>query len=86
MFDAVTQMGLREVGAVSATVIRTKLKLQTTWSRRPQSHLRASIFPLTRASRDHGSLAVPASGGMDRLLERHRWRAGSAIHLSGWTY
>jgi imidazolonepropionase-like amidohydrolase len=86
-FDSVTQMGLREIGAVGATVDETE-----TGDFNPDIVAATAILPssehitVTRAAGITEVLAVPASGGMDSF-----GAAGliggqaSAIHLAGWT-
>ena len=87
LFDPVTQMGLREIGAVNATVDSTE-----TGSFNPDVTAATAILPssahipVTRAAGITEVLAVPASGGFDsnggtNLLGGQ----ASAIHLSGWT-
>jgi imidazolonepropionase-like amidohydrolase len=87
LFDSITQMGLREIGAVGATVDETE-----TGDFNPDVVAATAILPssehitVTRAAGITEVLAVPASGGMDSF-----GGAGvvggqaSAIHLSGWT-
>jgi imidazolonepropionase-like amidohydrolase len=87
LFDPVTQMGLREIGAVSATVDSTE-----TGNYNPDVVAATAVspssehIPVTRAAGITEALAVPASGGMDSF-----GGAGiiggqaSAIHLAGWT-
>ncbi|MGA2811184.1 MAG: amidohydrolase family protein [Candidatus Acidiferrum sp.] len=87
LFDSVTQMGLREIGAVGATVDETE-----TGDFNPDVVAATAVLPssehitVTRAAGITEVLAVPASGGMDSF-----GGAGvvggqaSAIHLSGWT-
>jgi len=87
LFDAVTQMGLREIGAVSATVDTTE-----TGSYNPDVVAATAVLPssehipVTRASGITEVLAVPGSGGFDssgggEILGGQ----ASAIHLAGWT-
>ena len=87
LFDAVTQMGLREIGAVSATVDTTE-----TGSYNPDVVAATAVspssqhIPVTRASGITEVLAVPGSGGFDSggssgVLAGQ----ASAIHLTGWT-
>jgi imidazolonepropionase-like amidohydrolase len=86
-FDSITQMGLREIGAVSATVDSTE-----TGSYNPDVVAATAVsassehIPVTRAAGITEVLAVPGSGGFDSA------GAGgviggqaSAIHLAGWT-
>ena len=87
LFDAITQMGLSEIGAVSATVDTTE-----TGSYNPDVVAATAIspssehIPVTRASGITEVLAVPGSGGFG-----FGGAAGilggqaSAIHLAGWT-
>jgi imidazolonepropionase-like amidohydrolase len=87
LFDPVTQMGLREIGAVSATVDSTE-----TGNYNPDVVAATAVspssehIPVTRAAGITEVLAVPASGGMDSF-----GGAGiiggqaSAIYLAGWT-
>jgi imidazolonepropionase-like amidohydrolase len=87
LFDPITQMGLREIGAVGATVDTTE-----TGSFNPDVVAATAILPssahipVTRAAGITEVLAVPASGGFDSggsasLLGGQ----ASAIHLAGWT-
>jgi imidazolonepropionase-like amidohydrolase len=87
LFDAVTQMGLREIGAVSATVDTTE-----TGSFNPDVVAATAVspssehIPVTRASGITEVLAVPGSGGFDSggasgLIGGQ----ASAIHMAGWT-
>ena len=87
LFDPITQMGLREIGAVSATVDSSE-----TGGYNPDVVAATAVspssehIPVTRAAGITEVLAVPASGGLD-----FSGPAGviggqaSAIHLSGWT-
>jgi imidazolonepropionase-like amidohydrolase len=87
LFDPVTQMGLREIGAVSATVDSTE-----TGSFNPDVVAAAAVLPssehipVTRAAGITEVLAVPASGGFDSF-GRNGILGGqaSAIHMAGWT-
>jgi imidazolonepropionase-like amidohydrolase len=86
LFDAVTQMGLSEVGAVSATVDTTE-----TGSYNPDVVAATAVspssehIPVTRASGITEVLAVPASGGFDSGGGRGTLGGqASAIHLTGW--
>ena len=87
LFDSITQMGLREIGAVNATVDETE-----TGDFNPDVVAATAILPssehitVTRAAGITEALAVPASGGFDSsggsgLLGGQ----ASAIHMSGWT-
>jgi imidazolonepropionase-like amidohydrolase len=87
LFDSITQMGLREIGAVSATVDSAE-----TGNYNPDVVAATAIFPssehipVTRAAGIAEVLAVPASGGFDfggggSILGGQ----ASAIHLAGWT-
>jgi imidazolonepropionase-like amidohydrolase len=87
LFDAVTQMGLREIGAVSATVDETE-----TGEYNPDVVAATAVLPssehitVTRAAGITEVLAVPASGGMDSFGgEGVIGGQASAIHMSGWT-
>lgn len=87
LFDPITQMGLSEISAVSATVDTTE-----TGEFNPDVVAATAIspssehIPVTRASGITEVLAVPDSGGFDS-----RGGGGviggqaSAIHLAGWT-
>ena len=87
LFDSITQMGLREIGAVSATVDSTE-----TGSYNPDVVAATAVspssehIPVTRAAGITEVLAVPGSGGFDSggsggVLGGQ----ASAIHLAGWT-
>ncbi len=86
-FDAITQMGLREIGAVSATVDAAE-----TGNYNPDVVAATAIspssehIPVTRAAGITEVLAVPASGGLDFFGPGGVIGGqASAIHLSGWT-
>lgn len=87
LFDAVTQMGLSEISAVSATVDSAE-----TGPYNPDVVAATAVLPssehipVTRAAGITEVLAVPGSGGFD--FSGSRGVIGgqaSAIHLSGWT-
>ena len=86
IFDSVTQMGLREIGAVSATVDSTE-----TGSFNPDVVAATAVspssehIPVTRAAGITEVLAVPGSGGFDSggggsVIGGQ----ASAIHMAGW--
>ncbi len=86
LFDAITQMGLREIGAVSATVDSNE-----TGNYNPDVVAATAVspssehIPVTRAAGITEVLAVPGSGGFDSggggsILGGQ----ASAIHLAGW--
>jgi imidazolonepropionase-like amidohydrolase len=86
-FDSITQMGLREIGAVSATVDSTE-----TGSYNPDVVAGTAVFPssehipVTRAAGITEVLAVPGSGGFDSAGSGGVIGGqASAIHLAGWT-
>jgi len=87
MFDAITQMGLREFGAVSATVDSNEAgnynpDVVAATAVSPSSE----HIPVTRAAGITEVLAVPASGGQDFFGSSGVLGGqASAIHLSGWT-
>src|SRR5689334_20526527 len=87
LFDSITQMGLREIGAVSATVDSAE-----TGGYNPDVVAATAVspssehIPVTRAAGITEVLAVPASGGMDSGgSEGILGGQASAIHLAGWT-
>jgi len=87
LFDPVTQMGLREIGAVNATVDSTE-----TGNYNPDVVAATAVspssehIPVTRAAGITEVLAVPASGGMDSFGSSGVIGGqASAIHLAGWT-
>jgi imidazolonepropionase-like amidohydrolase len=87
LFDAITQMGLREIGAVSATVDSTE-----TGNYNPDVVAATAVspssehIPVTRAAGITEVLAVPASGGLDSSGSVGVIGGqASAIHLAGWT-
>ena len=87
LFDAITQMGLSEIGAVSAGVDTTE-----TGSYNPDVGAATAFspssehIPVTRASGITEVLAVPGSGGFGRGGEPGILGGqASAIHLAGWT-
>jgi imidazolonepropionase-like amidohydrolase len=86
-FDPITQMGLREIGAVSATVDSTE-----TGPYNPDVVAATAVLPssehipVTRAAGITEVLAVPASGGFDSSGGQGAIGGqASAIHLAGWT-
>ena len=87
LFDPITQMGLREIGAVSATVDSAETGAFNPDVVASEAVLPSSEhIPVTRAAGITEVLAVPASGGMDSdgatgILGGQ----ASAIHLAGWT-
>ncbi|HXL23353.1 MAG TPA: amidohydrolase family protein [Candidatus Dormibacteraeota bacterium] len=87
LFDAVTQMGLSEISAVSATVDSAETGLYNPDVVAATAILPSSEhIPVTRAAGITEVLAVPGSGGFD--FSGSRGVIGgqaSAIHLSGWT-
>lgn len=87
LFDAVTQMGLREIGSVPSTVDTTEVgffnpDLTAATAVQPSS----AHIPVTRAAGVTQVIAAPASGGFDSDAT-HGQVAGqaSAIQLAGWT-
>lgn len=87
LFDPVTQMGLSEISAVSATVDSTE-----TGAYNPDVVAATAVspssehIPVTRAAGITEVLAVPDSGGFDGGGSRGVIGGqASAIHLSGWT-
>jgi len=87
LFDPITQMGLREIGAVSATVDSTE-----TGSWNPDVVAAEAILPssehipVTRASGITEVLAVPGSGGFDSGGSQGVLGGqASAINMAGWT-
>jgi imidazolonepropionase-like amidohydrolase len=87
LFDAITQMGLSEISAVSATVDTSE-----TGSYNPDVVAATAVspssehIPVTRASGITEVLAVPSSGGFDFFGGRGTLGGqASAIHLAGWT-
>ena len=87
LFDPVTQMGLSEISAVSATVDTTE-----TGQYNPDVVAATAVspssehIPVTRASGITEVLAVPASGGFDSGGSRGTIGGqASAMHMAGWT-
>jgi imidazolonepropionase-like amidohydrolase len=87
LFDSVTQMGLSEIGAVSATVDSSE-----TGNFNPDVVAATAVspssehIPVTRASGITEVLAVPASGGFDSSGSRGVLGGqASAFSLVGWT-
>jgi imidazolonepropionase-like amidohydrolase len=87
LFDPITQMGLSEIGAVSATVDSSE-----TGSYNPDVVAATAVLPssehipVTRAAGITEVLAVPGSGGFD--FSGNRGVIGgqaSAFNLAGWT-
>jgi imidazolonepropionase-like amidohydrolase len=87
LFDPVTQMGLREIGAVSATVDSSETGAFNPDVVAAEAVLPSSEhIPVTRAAGITEVLVVPASGGFDSsggssILGGQ----ASAIHMAGWT-
>jgi imidazolonepropionase-like amidohydrolase len=87
LFDAVTQMGLSEIGAVSSTVDSAE-----TGAFNPDVVAATAVFPssehipVTRAAGITEVLSVPGSGGFDSFGNRGMLAGqASAIHMAGWT-
>jgi len=87
LFDAVTQMGLSEIGAVSSTVDSAE-----TGSFNPDVVAATAVFPssehipVTRAAGITEVLSVPGSGGFDSFGNRGTVAGqASAFHMAGWT-
>ena len=87
LFDPVTQMGLREIGAVNSTVDSTE-----TGNYNPDVVALTAVspssehIPVTRVAGITEVLAVPASGGMDSFGSTGVIGGqASAISLAGWT-
>jgi len=86
IFDSITQMGLREIGAVSATVDSTEMgnynpDVVAATAVSPSSE----HIPVTRAAGITEVLAVPGSGGFDSGGSNSIIGGqASAIHLAGW--
>jgi imidazolonepropionase-like amidohydrolase len=87
LFDAVTQMGLSEISAVSSTVDSSE-----TGKWNPDVVAATAVFPssehipVTRASGITEVLAVPSSGGFDFSGSSSVIGGqASAIHMAGWT-
>jgi len=87
MFDPITQMGLREIGAVGSTVDTTE-----SGNYNPDVVALTAIspssehIPVTRVAGITEVLAVPASGGMDSFGPTGVIGGqASAIYLAGWT-
>ena len=87
LFDAVTQMGLREIGSVPSTVDTTEVgsfnpDLTAATAVQPSS----AHIPVTRAAGVTQVIAAPASGGLDSDAARSQVAGqASAIQLAGWT-
>ena len=87
LFDSVTQMGLSEISAVSATVDTSETGAFNPDVVAAEAILPSSQhIPVTRAAGITEVLAVPASGGFDSggtsgILGGQ----ASAVHLAGWT-
>jgi imidazolonepropionase-like amidohydrolase len=87
LFDPVTQIGLSEIAAASATVDSTEAGLFNPDTVAAEAVLPSSEhIPVTRAAGITEVLAVPASGGFDsRGSTNILGGQASAIHLAGWT-
>src|ERR1700691_3950020 len=86
MFDPITQIGLNEVGAVSATVDTNELgefnpELIAATAVNPAT----AHIPVTRASGITEVLAVPGIGGFDSEGGGVITGQASAFNLAGWT-
>jgi imidazolonepropionase-like amidohydrolase len=87
LFDPVTQIGLSEIAAVSATVDSSETGAFNPDVVAAEAILPSSEhIPVTRAAGITEVLAVPASGGFDsRSSSDILGGQASAIHLAGWT-
>jgi imidazolonepropionase-like amidohydrolase len=87
LFDPVTQIGLSEISAVSATVDTTETGTINPDAIAADAVLPSSEhIPVTRAAGITEVLAVPASGGFDSRGSANLFGGqASAIHLAGWT-
>lgn len=87
LFDPVTQMGLSEISAVSATVDSTETGAFNPDVVAAEAILPSSEhIPVTRAAGITEVLAVPASGGFDSGRSSNILGGqASAINLAGWT-
>jgi imidazolonepropionase-like amidohydrolase len=87
LFDPITQMGLSEISAVSATVDSTETGPFNPDVVAAEAILPSSEhIPVTRAAGITEVLAVPASGGLDFSGDTGILGGqASAIHLAGWT-
>jgi len=87
LFDPVTQIGLSEISAVSATVDTTETGKINPDAVAADAVLPSSEhIPVTRAAGITEVLAVPASGGFDSRGGANLFGGqASAIHLAGWT-
>jgi imidazolonepropionase-like amidohydrolase len=87
LFDPITQMGLSEISAISATVDTTETGAFNPDAVAAEAILPSSEhIPVTRAAGITEVLAVPASGGFDsRGSSNILGGQASAIHLAGWT-
>ncbi len=86
LFDPFTQMGLNEIGQVSATVDITELgdfnpELVAATAVNPAS----AHIPVTRASGITHVVAAPGIGGFDLPSGGFLTGQASAFHLAGWT-
>ena len=87
LFDPITQMGLSEIAAVSATVDTSELgAYNPDVVAATAIHPASAHIPVTRASGVTEVIAAPASGGLDSFGSRGVIGGqASAIHLAGWT-
>jgi imidazolonepropionase-like amidohydrolase len=87
LFDPVTQIGLSEISAVSATVDTTETGTINPDVVAADAVLPSSEhIPVTRAAGITEVLAVPASGGFDSRGGANLFGGqASAIHLAGWS-
>jgi imidazolonepropionase-like amidohydrolase len=87
LFDPVTQIGLSEISAVSATVDTAEIGQFNPDAVAAEAILPSSAhIPVTRAAGITEVLAVPASGGFDSSRSSNILGGqASAIHLAGWT-
>jgi len=87
LFDAVTQIGLREIASVSGTVDTTETGLFNPDVVAAEAVLPSSEhIPVTRAAGITEVLTVPASGGFDSGSSQSVLGGqASAIHLAGWS-
>src|SRR4030095_3150203 len=87
LFDAVTQLGLSEIGAVSATVDSSETgNFNPDVVAAPAVSPSTEPTPVTRPSGTTERPAVPASGGFDSSGSRAVLGGqASAFSLAGWT-
>ena len=86
-FDALSQVGLQEIGSISATVDTTEMgRYNPHLTAATAIHPASEVIPVTRANGVTHSLVAPAAGGGRRGGEAGVIPGRAAlVHMDGWT-